>query len=335
MIENFVCFYSSCPFWAGQPINLEDPENLKNLRELITEVVFRYESDAFRLWVCRDGMLMLQIYELEAAKPDEEGDELVNWIAWWEQYLNHFNCLYLLLDACLIEVLKLGYIKLSEVTNKDVFRLRVVDGKILGCETFATESITSVFQLDRFYSSVFPQNTQFNVRLITRRAFPKEVFDKLAAKFSVVLTHKELVSRLSVIAKSISEYKVGNFPISLILSWFIIELVVTEKWERFLDSKNQAYEDGSKRISADRRKILTGLISAISNILELADSIQYELFKKIDAVRGYRNKVIHKDSGYVCQPEHCRLALETALDLTLEGHPLQVTLNMGYSVPGP
>ena len=205
MVETFVCFYSSCPFWAGQPINLEDPENLKNLRELMSEVVFRYESDAFRLWVCRDGMLMLQIYELKSAKPDKEGDELMNWIGWWEQYLNHFNCLYLLLDACLIEVLKLGYIKLSEVTNKDVFRRRVVDGKICESGTLVIESITFVFQLDRLYSSVFPQNTQFNGRLITRHSFPKEVFDKLAAKFSRVLTHKELVSRLSVITKGLSE----------------------------------------------------------------------------------------------------------------------------------
>jgi hypothetical protein len=105
----------------------------------------------------------------------------------------------------------------------------------------------------------------------------------------------------------------------------------------YLETKNQTFPDGSKRISAERKKTLAGrdyTISVISSILELTDILSFPLYKKIDTVRGYRNKVIHQDQDYICEPDHCIMALEIAKELSLEGTSLDIKLNSSFSISG-
>jgi hypothetical protein len=62
--------------------------------------------------------------------------------------------------------------------------------------------------------------------------------------------------------------------------------------------------------------------------------INFPLFKKIDEVRGYRNKIVHQNSDYVCKIEHCALALEIALALLLEKAPFSITLPLSIQLSG-
>lgn len=200
----------------------------------------------------------------------------------------------------------------------------------------AQESITSVYQMGRYISnSNIPP--QYDPRIAFRHVFSKEVFDVLTKDLEIVINHKHLVTLLSGITKALSEYKIGNYTTSITLAWFITEFVLEQKWVDFLNSKNQSYSDDSKRISAERKSKLIGRdypISVISNILELTDVLSFDLYKKIDTVRGFRNKVVHQDQDYICKPEHCIMALEVAKALSLEGMAFDILLNTSFSITG-
>lgn len=225
MIEEFVGFYPSRAFWAVEPIDFTIQENLASFPKVMEEVVLRYQKDEFRLDICRDGMLMLQICELESNKPG-----LKSLVKWWGRYLDYLNCLYLLLDSSVMKLMQIAYITLVEVTHRDVFRIKFENGQFKslgysGDESFASIRIMERTMRDSFLASLH----SYSVRLVLNR----EVFDDLVKNFAIVVADKSLVITVSTISKSLSEYKIGNFHISLMLSWFVIELMLTKKWKIF------------------------------------------------------------------------------------------------------
>jgi len=338
MIENFTAFYTSRPFWAGDPINFNAADAAPRFTERMSAMVFSYDTNAFRLRICKDGMVMLHVPELEAELETEEDDKprpIEYTVAWWGRYLDYLNCLYVLLDSATIEVASHAYFELSEITNKDGFRVRFEDGKWKG-EGIASESIASYYQMGR-YASTYRTEPRCDSRILHRMPLKKEVFDTLFATFSVATRNVSLLKSLASIAKSIAEYKVGNYATSLVLSWFVCESQLLARWSAFLDTSNRKFSDGSKRVSSDRRQTLTGRdypISVVSNLLELSSEIPYETFKHIDTVRGYRNKVVHQAPDFSCGPAHCQEAVNLALSLTLKDTGIQVTPNLSFSITG-
>ena len=336
MIERFTAFYTSRPFWAGDAIDFDTVNENSQFTEQMSAMVFSYDTNDFRLRICKDGMVMLHVFELEAefeTGDDEKSRQIGDLVSWWGRYLDYLNCLYLLLDSATIEVDRTAYFALSEITNKDGFRVRFEDGK-WGGEGIATESIASYYQMGRLASS-YRNDLRWDSRILHRRPLKKEVFDTLFATFSVVTRNLSLLKDLAAVAKSIAEYKVGNYATSLVLSWFVCESQLSARWRAFLEASNRELPDGSKRVSSDRHQTLTGRdypISVVSNLLELSDEIPNETFKHIDAVRGYRNKVVHQAPDFSCGLTHCKEAIELALHLTLKDSGIQVNPNLGFSI---
>jgi len=334
MESKFIAFYSSRPFWAGKPLELDKPEVRRKFTNHMSEEVFAYENELFSFKVCRDGMLMIKITELEQQALKNKDAPIEQIIKWYSKYLEYANCLHLIIDSCLLKVENTSYLELSEITNKDAFRISFENGK-LKAQNIATESISSLFQMMRFPSAVPFKSLIYYARLTTRKIISKETFDLTAESFSKAVKDEILVEMLSIIAKSISEYKVGNFSIAIILSWFVIESKLNKKWQLFLDEKNIKYNNGTNRINSDRKKRFTGrdyTISIITNYLELSDILSFSIFKNIDKVRGYRNAIAHRDKRYICKPTHCKLAIETALNLALEDKSFKITPNLNYSI---
>lgn len=171
-----------------------------------------------------------------------------------------------------------------------------------------------------------------------RLAIPKEVFAHVAESFALIVNEKQLLPLIAGIAKSICEYKVANYPISLTLAWFVIESMVQKKWSAFLEEKNETYPDGKKRINKNRRDLLNGrdyTISTITNILELTNFIPFDIFIKLDQVRRYRNNVVHQDQASKCTAKHCDEAIKLAVDLLSEASPIRILPPSSYSVPCP
>ncbi|BBD59789.1 hypothetical protein NIES2109_25800 [Nostoc sp. HK-01] len=343
MIEHFTGFYTSRPFWAGEPpidikalLNIENQTQLseiqKQLYDLMSAITFSYETNNFRLWICKDGMILVHIKELEKEidKIRDNGDfEAESRLL--GQYLNYLNCLYLLLDSVLIEFKQFSYFNLSEITNRDVVRLQFEDGEYIFINT-PMESIASIYQKERYLLTYDTITSMYS-----RQSLSKDVFDLLFAQYSIATANTSLLNNLAEVAKSLSEYKIGNYSTSLVLAWFVSESAIIRIWNKYLDSSNRDYPDGIRRISTERKKILTGrdyMVSVISNILELSGIIPFPTYQNINAVRGFRNKVVHGDSNFTCSAEHCQKAIELALNLTLEGTGLKVLPNYTHSLPG-
>ncbi len=341
MPDKFIGFYPSRPFWAGKKldlssINWQDIRDLQRIGESLYRVEFEYKFDASILRIHKDGLLTLRIKELEEKERSlERPDSFWSIFEWWSEYLDYLNCIYLILDSAVLEVLNISYLELFEITNRDAFRVTSEEG---GRPSFGirTESIASLFQMAYFhpYEVLRIYSGFFDFRL----EFQRDVFDNMAEKFSKILSERSLIPLLSGIAKSISQYKIGNYSTGLILSWFVIESMINAKWSTLVNDKKEQFPNGYERINADRKEMLLKgrdyTISVISNILELAEAIPFIVFRKIDKIRGYRNKIVHQEPRYICKAEHCSEAIMLALELVLDGKPIRIMPNLSLRLNG-
>ena len=331
-INQFTAFYPSRPYWAGSKVNLADIENGR-FNDQMSEEVFSQKREKYTLKVCRDGRIMLRVEAIEHATPHMELEATV---AKWGDYLDHLNTFYLLLDSASLDVVRMSYFSLHELTNRDAFRVRYEHGKSTG-ENIAIESIASVFQMARYLSSYRPGlPLELDPQISMRREMPLSVIEHAERSFYRAIELPGLIRALASFAKSLSEYKVGNYETSIVLAWFIIEAAISNLWKSQLAALDCELDAGRKRINAERKKFLTGrdfTISAISNILELWGLLPNDEFQDIDTVRGFRNKIVHR-LGLQPGAEAARLALETAQKMIARQWNFNFTPSFSYSVTG-
>ncbi len=299
----------------------------------MSEEIVSHDTGVFSLRVCRDGLLMLEMSELETLLPLIEVQDIGGYVAWWSGYLMWMNCLALLLDCCVIEEARLGYFNFSEVTRRDAFRIRFENGQFSACDV-ASESHVRYLQ-DSRHLSLVRQPIEFLTNLDGRIPLPRTAFDLLIAKFDYLSTRPELASSVSILAKSLSEYKRGNYDTSLVLAWFVVEGEINKRWRELLESKNCDYPDGQRRINSDRRKKFEGPdypVSVVSNLLELEGVIPFKVLQEFDEIRGYRNAIVHRKPNFSCEAAHCRKTIEVAKRLVTERENFTFELNFSYSV---
>jgi hypothetical protein len=336
-IEHYIGFYPSRPFWAGSSINLRDPATNGKFTGLMSEEILFHSEGSCKIKIFRDGMILLRIEELEVNEQERGNEPIKQIVKRWGHYLDYLNCFYLIVDSTTCQLQNLSYFNFNEITRRDGFRVTYENGKWNG-ESIAFESIASVYQMSRYLSSYRPDiPIHLDSRLSMRQVINIEVFKESIRLFNLIINDKITIKLLSNVAKSLSEYKIGNYDTSLILSWFVIESVLTQKWITYLNSKNTTYPSGNKRINSDRLKNLTGFdftINIINNLLELNENINFELFDDIDKIRGYRNKIVHQNLFFETEPEHCQLAINKATELVLEKFDFSITPNLSYSTAG-
>jgi len=302
----------------------------------MVEEVYSIETEAYALRVCRDGRIMIRIEDLEREEDPDHPEPIEETVRTWGKYLDYLNAFYLLLDSSTIEIISLGYFNLHEITNRDAFRVRYEDGRSVG-ENIAIESIASVFQMGRYlssYQSGIP--IEHDPKLSMRQVIPIEVLEDASGKFAEVVASPGLEKLIASFAKSLSEYKIGNYETSVVIAWFIVERGITRIWEKHIKGMNVEFSGGKKRINRERRDFLTGRdfsMSIVSNMLELGELLPFEVFEDIDTVRGLRNKIVH---GHDYQPdaENAQLALKTAQWMITHEWGFGFTPNTGYSVSG-
>lgn len=335
-INQFTAFYPSRPFWAVSRVDFSDQSREGWFHDQMVEEVFSDETPNYTIKVCRDGRIMLRVDALEQAQGLEAHVPLEFTVKRWGEYLDFLNAFYLLLDSSTLELSKLGYFNLHEVTNRDAFRVRYEGGKSVG-EHIATESIASVFQMGR-YSSSYRQGVpiECDPQIMMRQVISYDVIQHAAGKFEKVIAIPGLEKTLSSFAKSLSEYKVGNYETSVVLAWFITEAGLNQLWDNQIEKLNFDLPGDKKRINRKRKDFLTGrdfTISMVSNLLELWGILSHRQFQDIDDVRTFRNKIVHS-LGFVPGPEDAQLALKTAQAVIEQIWGLQITPSLGYSVTG-
>jgi len=303
----------------------------------MVEEVYTTHDDAFTLKVCRDGRILLRVVDLERAVTLSDAESIQMTVKRWGDYLDYLNAFYLLLDSAMMEVDRFAYFNLHEITNRDAFRVTYENGRVSG-ENIAVESIASAFQMSRFSSSYRPDlPIEYDSRIMMRHVISREVIDSAASLFCRVMKTDGLQRSLASFAKSLAEYKVGNYETSIVLAWFIIEAAMSSVWRSHLEKLNFAVStDGRNRINRERKDFLTGrdfTTSIVSNALELLDVLEYDLFQDIDSVRGFRNKIVHARQ-FEPTANDAQLALKTAQAMIQRVSDIRFTPNFGYSVTG-
>jgi hypothetical protein len=331
MESHYVSFYTSKSFWACSHLDVDSLEVQEQFTHLMSEVVFSHSEEMYELAVCRDGRVMLYLKQLE--KKEESFDSTVER---WGNYLDYLNSYYLMLDSSVIEVMNTGIFSLHEITSRDAFTQTIKDGKT-SSEIISTDSVASIFQSARYLSTYHhSMPPSIDSRHFGRQVVSEQALEEAANKFSYLFQNQGLEKNVSGIAKSISEYKVGNYESSIIMSWFVCEKILSEKWLVHLNSLNTECL-GVKRINSKRLKHLMDrdyTISVIINILELWEELSFEQYLKLEKVRVARNKIAHGDRRYKASADDASNAIESAIKLIQQTHNLRLTPNLNRQVSG-
>jgi hypothetical protein len=332
----FTAFYPSRPFWAVSKVNFQAPKVEGWFHEQMVQEVYASEGQGYALRVCRDGRILLRVDSLERVQESAEPSPIEDTVRRWGEYLDLLNAFYLLLDSAVLEVDHLSYFNLDEITRRDAFRVTYEGGRLMG-ENIASESIASVFQDARYSSSYRPEvPIEYDPRIMMRHVVSFDAIDKAASLFTRVMSRRGTEKPLASFAKSLAEYKVGNYATSIVLAWFITEASLSALWRTHLESLNRDTKQGRRRLNRERRDFLTGrdfTTSIVSNMLELAEILSPSEFEDIDSVRGYRNKVVHS-LAFSPGAAEAQLALKTAQQMIRRLWDISFTPNLGYSVSG-
>lgn len=335
-ITKFAAFYTSPLFWAGSKVNFDDRTHKDWFHDQMAEEVSSKSCDSYMLRVFRDGRVEIRIEALE----EEIGQDILpgqlqDTVRRWGKYLDYLNTFYLLLDSSTIETHRWSYFNLYEITNQDAFRVRYEDGKWTG--ESGSRRIGSIYETGRYealYISGIP--IENDPRIMARQVVPLDAIEHSFKRFDQVVASPGLEKRLATFAKSLSEYKIGNYETSIILSWFITEEAISHLWITHIDGLNREFEEGRKRINRERRDYLTGRdfpTSLVSNLLELWNVLPNQLFQDIDAVRRFRNKIVHTED-FEPSADEAQLGMQTARAMIERLWGFNFVPNTGYSVPG-
>jgi hypothetical protein len=331
--ERWLGFYTSQPFWAGDALDIRATEVQQSFTDSMSAITYSFSNSGVAISICKDGMILLRSDELEQRISNKgEAFDTETTAAIWNAYLSLANVFYLLLDCSLFEIESLAYFQLSEITNRDAFRCTYKNGQNIA-QSFASGSFAAQFQMDRYP----PIDPTWKTRLTQRPVIDEFIFQHCFDRFVHLIGNKHQVVRLADLAKSLSEYKIGNYPISLVNAWFVCEREISDRWQAFVASRAKTYDDNRERINAERRKFLTGrdfTASVTSNILELIDVLTNEDLKTLDEIRRARNNIAHNLNGKSCDAEICRSAIEIASRLILEKELFQLQLNFHYLLSG-
>lgn len=332
----FTAFYPSHPFWAVSELKFGVPKTEGWFYDQMVEEVYSITGDAFALKMCRDGRILMCISHIERENDEGGKAKFSNSVRLWGDYLDYLNAFYLLLDSATLEIESFTYFNLHEITSRDAFRVTYLDGIVTG-EVVVSESLASTFQFGRSssnYRADLP--IEYDPRIRHRRVVSLEIISHAVSKFETVVAKPGLEKTLAAFAKSLAEYKIGNYETSVVLAWFITEAAINALWIKYLDGQNSELPSGKHRLSGVRKKFLTGrdfTTSIVLNIMELSGVLDHGTFEEIDAVRGFRNKIVH---GHKFSPkdDEAQRAIQVARAMIEKQSSLRFQPNLNYSFNG-
>jgi hypothetical protein len=339
--ESFTCFYTNPPFWVQPAPNfIYEGSSVSELEftQSMSEIIFTRTIETVIIRIARDGLIEVQESNLEnQANSNQElsQNNFEQSTAVWSKYLKYLNIISFCLDMAVIRTQQASLFEFREITNKDAFRITYSDG-VFSSSGVPTQSIAGHYKSGRYFSS-YRQGLpiQIDSRVSMRRNVSEASVEIMFDYLSAILTNIDLIEKLSDFSKAVSEYKVGNYNISIVLSFFVIEKIINEKYDAFLSSKNISGEE--IRVNSKRRKDLNEkdyTASIISNILELSGVITLKEVNQVSKYRKLRNKVAHNLSGEPISMTDCRESLEFTVKFLLADTIEEPEINLSLSSQG-
>lgn len=325
-IKTYRAFYLSPYMWIGSDPLLPYPPNGQSIQQ-IGEVVFIYSAGQFELQACRDGMFMLIAPSIVNPAPNAKIDVIVDF---WSTYLRYINAFALLLDSAAQTLEQTHFINLREISRNETCNITFKEGLWISNSAGGFSAALAQSQ----YRFAPPAASDFF--WLPRPVLQLDTIQAAVTQLDSAITKAGLLDVLASFAKSITEYKLGNYDTSLVLSWFIAEGILRQLWERTLSEIRVAHEGDPPRINAKRMEALLEGVdytsAVISNSLELLGIVESSLFRDIDSVRRMRNRIAHVDRRYKATAEDAQKAISTANALTRQFFDFEFTPHFGFSV---
>ena len=125
-----------------------------------------------------------------------------------------------------------------------------------------------------------------------RLLVPTYVFDRLNEVFRELCEKATELRLLSQIFKSINEYNKGNYEVSLALSWFSIEHILSE-----------SVKLSKSKESEERRYSLTS--EQMIRIVENENLLPGNIIDSLNRTRRIRNRIVHSFQEARCSAKDC------------------------------
>lgn len=293
--ERYLGFYTQDPFWTfAKPEISKIKTNQGDFIKEFSKVIVKSTNKDFKLKICRDGFIILQINRLENLRSSlkNKHDQILEFNSEYLSYLNTFQ--FLLASETYLSQ-RFNFFRNGSLSTDEIFNITFENNKIIGIGT-PYRDITQHFFLGRYLENYnLNQPIEKDYRITRRGVIEKNVFDQCIVNFKKLFKDTDSFFLFSQINSSFSEFSNLNFRQCVTLAWFCIEYFINKDWINFLHSKKNALETIT-RINSERRSILLGKdysASIMSNILELNDILPLDIFQKIDNIRSKRNNIVH------------------------------------------
>lgn len=298
-MERYLAFYTDPPIWIDCYINPHNDK--KNYLDKINEPCIKRENEKFSIIMSFDGIIGINIKDLTFPNSLENSPE--------ETFLacQKYSQFGLLIKVLLSEYININslncFIYIEEIPIKAFGVIKIDENnKIIGTQHVTLSYFNQIYQKRRFLDYQLPtaglivDPVYDNINI-----FPINVLDELNNKLLAIFKTENIDIYFQLV-KSLADYKMGNYTISLTNSWFIIERLLNNKWEKCLNKINIEIDENKKRINRDRMKNLTDgnnfTISTIINIMELNGEISFNDFEILDKIRKKRNKIAHENEQF-------------------------------------
>lgn len=292
--ENFLAFYPTLPYMAVDKGDLENNPNEQTFNSQMAEIVFEDIKPEYTLRFWRDGRILLRLHNLEIPENSEtlERNQTESII---EHYINLLNILNLFLDSALIEIERVHYFRVNEITINHSF-ICYSRG-----EDIATQSWSRHYQERRFWST-HNQCVPIGIsaEIYISRVVSRSTLERVSSNFERVFSDSNLTKDIALLSRSLSAYQSLSNETSFTIAWFIIE-------------------GKCRQIVRDNQLLATpcnindeSRIYEIINFLNNQRLISNEVSGQAHQCRIIRNDISHRNSNFSLQTTNTLNCLQLA-----------------------
>lgn len=313
--EKFIGFYSADGFWVGEAIDYQDPDKSRKLTGIIPEIAIEFRCEEFGIAVCVDGLMLLRVEHLAQAVP-QVGDpqQFAASLQWWDEHLDYANVLQLALESESIKCNISSEVTGTAVAISDTCRVGFLDGIAVNWNHDNQRSLVAA----RHEILVWLVNGQKGPppHAVSSAWKPWAVVTSDAVRsaigtFKLISYDKDLVKRLSFLAKAKASFAKNDYRVAFTLLWFVIE------------SAAKALITNGANVSIQRLSM-----KAVGDELRSKSLISDEIFELLKVLRSdIRNRLVHEPGTTFCLPEHCLAAAKLAIDLAVRNPAIDLRLN--------
>ena len=304
-------------FWAGRGPNAQEIKTQSSLASFMSQEVASAQNESIRVACSKDGLFTIQI--LQPISP--EGNSFEQSLELWSQYSEYCNALIAILS-------ELTHVYIHENFNhKNLLLISYLEDQIVTAGAGETGFQGLAF-MARNRMVVIADQLGVEPISMSTLSIQEDVgkIEELLIKFVNLSTISGATNMISTLTSSCANLSQGAKRDSVVLSWFVIESVVSNMWHGWLRSIGAKQESLVKPPNSRRIKYLKGrdyTISIQSNMLQLSGVLPSDIFTKIDKIRKIRNDVVH-DLSHEPSLSETRDALSTGFEV--------VSMSLGETV---